>query len=162
MLYDRWRQIARERRSEWALSDPSTGAQWTFGQLDAATEAQATYAASVAFPQGHTPEFILSVIRSWRAGQLVCPLETNQKPPPLDSLPPACVHLKLTSATTGSPRMVALTAQQLAADADNIVATMGMRPDWPNLAVISLAHSYGFSNLVTPLLLDGIPLIIGA
>lgn len=37
---------------------------------------------------------------------------------------------------------------------------MGLRSDWPNLGVISLAHSYGFSNLVTPLLLHGIPLIL--
>lgn len=46
------------------------------------------------------------------------------------------------------------------ADAENIVATMGLRPDWPNLGVISLAHSYGFSNLVLPLLLHGIPLML--
>ena len=37
---------------------------------------------------------------------------------------------------------------------------MGLRPDWPNLGVISLAHSYGFSNLVLPLLLQGVPLVI--
>src|SRR5437667_4084262 len=46
------------------------------------------------------------------------------------------------------------------ADAENIVATMGLRRDWPNFGVISLAHSYGFSNLVTPLLLHGIPLVL--
>ena len=46
------------------------------------------------------------------------------------------------------------------ADAENIVATMGLRADWPNLGVISLAHSYGFSNLILPLLLHGIPLIL--
>src|SRR5262249_51217796 len=49
---------------------------------------------------------------------------------------------------------------QLMADAANIVQTMGLRPDWPNLGVISLAHSYGFSNLVLPLLLHGIPLVL--
>ena len=49
--------------------------------------------------------------------------------------------------------MVAFTAAQLMADAENIVTTMGLRPDWPNLGVLSLAHSYGFSNLVLPLLL---------
>ena len=37
---------------------------------------------------------------------------------------------------------------------------MGLRPDWPNLGVISPAHSYGFSNLVLPLLLHGIPLML--
>src|SRR5204863_4900590 len=62
--------------------------------------------------------------------------------------------------TTGVPRLVAFTAPQLMADAGNIVQTMGLRPDWPNLGVISLAHSYGFSNLVLPLLLHGIPLLL--
>ena len=71
-----------------------------------------------------------------------------------------CVHFKSTSATAGTARLVAFTAEQLAADADNIVATMGLRADWPNLGVISMAHSYGFSNLVLPLLLHGIPLIL--
>ena len=56
--------------------------------------------------------------------------------------------------------MVAFTAAQLMADAENIVTTMGLRPDWPNLGVLSLAHSYGFSNLVLPLLLHGIPLTL--
>jgi acyl-coenzyme A synthetase/AMP-(fatty) acid ligase len=37
---------------------------------------------------------------------------------------------------------------------------MGLRPDWPNLGAISLAHSYGFSNLILPLLLHGIPLVL--
>ena len=67
---------------------------------------------------------------------------------------------QITSATTGPARAVAFTGEQLAADVDNIVATMGLRPDWPNLGVISMAHSYGFSNLVLPLLLHGIPLVL--
>ena len=49
---------------------------------------------------------------------------------------------------------------QLAADPDAIVVTMGLHPGSPNLGVISLAHSYGFSNLVLPLLLHGIPLVL--
>jgi acyl-coenzyme A synthetase/AMP-(fatty) acid ligase len=34
---------------------------------------------------------------------------------------------------------------------------MGLSPDVPNLAVVSLAHSYGFCNVVLPLLLHGVP-----
>src|SRR5437879_1003240 len=98
MLYDRWRQIAREFSHELALRD---------------------------FEAGHT-----------------------------------IVHLRTTSATGGPPCLVSFTAEQLAADAENVVATMGLRRDWPNLGVISLAHSYGFSNLIMPLLLHGIPLIL--
>src|SRR5205807_1358532 len=80
--------------------------------------------------------------------------------PEISSIPPGVVHLKLTSATTGAQKLVAFTAAQLMADADQIVQTMGLRPEWPNFGVISLAHSYGFSNLITPLLLHGIPLIL--
>ena len=53
---------------------------------------------------------------------------------------------------------MAFRAEQLAADAAQILATMGLRAEWPNLGVVSMAHSYGFSNLVLPLLLHGVPL----
>jgi acyl-CoA synthetase (AMP-forming)/AMP-acid ligase II len=68
--------------------------------------------------------------------------------------------LKTVATPNGALHAVAFTEAQLAADVENIVATMGLRPDWPNLGVISLAHSYGFSSLVLPLLLHGIPLIL--
>ena len=157
MLYERWRQIARENRDEMALDDLAGGKRWTFGELAEAAELGGA-PGPVAFPQGR--EFILTLLRAWRSGQVVCPLEAGQTLPVLSALPPGCFHLKTTSATTGAPRVVAFTAEQLAADADNIVGTMGLRCDWPNLGVISLAHSYGFSNLVLPLLLHGIPLVL--
>jgi long-chain acyl-CoA synthetase len=157
MLYERWRQIARERSSEIALSDLSRAAHWTFAQLAAAAE-QGSITGPVAFPQG--PDLILTLLRAWRENKIACPLEASQTPLTFSRLPPNCAHLKTTSATGGSARVVTFTAAQLAADADNIVATMGLRPDWPNLGVISLAHSYGFSNLVLPLLLHGIPLVL--
>ncbi len=161
MLYERWRQIAREQGRELALRDRDTGQNWTFAQL--ATEAEkesGEETSAIVHPRGLSAEFILSVLRAWRRRAVVCPLEIGQAPPVLNSTPPECVHLKLTSASTGGPRLVAVTAEQLSADADNIVATMGLRPDWPNLGVISLAHSYGFSNLVLPLVLHGIPLTL--
>jgi acyl-coenzyme A synthetase/AMP-(fatty) acid ligase len=37
---------------------------------------------------------------------------------------------------------------------------MQLTPDVPNLAVVSMAHSYGFSNLVLPMLLHGVPLVL--
>jgi long-chain acyl-CoA synthetase len=89
---------------------------------------------------------------------VVCPLESHKQPLTVSPPPPPCCHLKTTPASTGVPRAVAFTEEQLAADAENIVTTMGLRPDWPNLGVISMAYSYGFSNLVLPLLLHGIPL----
>ena len=160
MLYERWRQIAREHRNELALREVRRAEQWTFRQLAELTENIEPAKSPVAFPTGLSVEFIFAVLRAWRAGQSVCPLEAGQKPFAISEPPQTIAHLKTTSATTGDSRLVALTAPQLQADADNIVETMGLRSDWPNLGVISLAHSYGFSNLVTPLLLHGIPLVL--
>ena len=160
MLYERWREIVRKFPNELALRDTPSGRAWTFAQLDRTAEGEFA-AGTAAFPQGNTPEFVIDVLRAWRVATVVCPLETAQARPVFPTPAQNLAHLKMTSATTGVSKLVAFTADQLAADADNIVATMGLRREWPNLAVISLAHSYGFSNLVTPLLLHGIPLILG-
>ena len=160
MLYGRWRQIAQERGHGLALRDLAAGREWSFAELAAQAEAAPADGGPVACPQGHSAKFIFALLRAWRGNILVCPLEPDQEPPRFSAPPPPCCHLKTTSATAGPPRGVAFRAEQLAADSDNIVATMGLRADWPNLGVISLAHSYGFSNLVLPLLLNGIPLIL--
>jgi acyl-coenzyme A synthetase/AMP-(fatty) acid ligase len=160
MLYERWRKIAGEQRNAIALRDTASGRRWTFGELLVAGETRTVGPAGTAFPQGHSPEFILDLLAAWRENKMACPLESGQTPPQIPIPPVGCVHLKCTSATTGAARVIAFTAEQLAADAENIVATMNLRPDWPNLGVISMAHSYGFSNLVLPLLLHGIPLTL--
>ena len=166
MLYERWHKIAAERRGQPALCDTASGRRWTFGELLVAGETRTIGPAGMTFPQGHSPEFILDLLASWRENKMACPLEPGQGGASVlasrlvSSLAPPIVHLKCTSATTGAARVIAFTAEQLAADAENIVATMKLRPDWPNLGVISMPHSYGFSNLVLPLLLHGIPLTL--
>jgi len=161
-LYDRWLGIVDRWPQTVALRELSTGRTWTFRQLDDAAKGNACCAPhSVAFVEGNSADFVLGVLRAWRSGQVLCPLEPGQARPELHGeLPNDVVHLKTTSATTDTPRLVAFTAAQLVADVENIIATMGLRQEWPNLGIISLAHSYGFSNLVLPLLLHGIPLIL--
>jgi long-chain acyl-CoA synthetase len=159
MLYECWKKVSAARRDETALRDFASSRRWTFGELFAAGE-KSEWEGEIIFPQGHSPEFIFQLLVAWRENKIACPLEAGQPPPEILPPPKNCVHLKSTSATGGAARFVAFTAEQLAADAENIVATMGLRADWPNLGVISLAHSYGFSNLILPLLLHGIPLIL--
>jgi acyl-coenzyme A synthetase/AMP-(fatty) acid ligase len=159
MLYERWRVLSSGRRKDLALREFASGRRWTFGELFDAGAARPAGRGNVVTATGSSADFILDLLAAWRESKTACPLEPGQTQPGF--APPAnCVHLKSTSATGGTPRWVAFTADQLAADADNIVATMGLRADWPNLGVVSLAHSYGFSNLVLPLLLHGIPLIL--
>jgi long-chain acyl-CoA synthetase len=160
MFYERWLEVVRTHGRELALRDLGSRRAWSFVELAAAADRSTAPAGSIVCPQGQSADFVLALLQAWRWNSLVCPLEPGQTPPSVPRPPVPCLHLKTTSATTGTPRVVAFTADQLAADAANIVATMGLRSEWPNLGVISMAHSYGFSNLVLPLLLHGIPLII--
>jgi long-chain acyl-CoA synthetase len=74
--------------------------------------------------------------------------------------PPAL--LKLTSGTTAAPRAIRFRSVQLRADAEQICDTMGMSDRDLNFGVIPLSHSYGFSNLVTPLLVRGVPIALSS
>jgi acyl-CoA synthetase (AMP-forming)/AMP-acid ligase II len=67
--------------------------------------------------------------------------------------------LKLTSGTTCLPRAIRFRAAQLVADCDSICETMGITERDLNFGVIPFSHSYGFSNLLTPLLCRGVPLV---
>jgi acyl-CoA synthetase (AMP-forming)/AMP-acid ligase II len=160
-LLERWRETVELFGNSLALRELASGRSWTFQELARAAGSHAAKPGLISYPQGHFAEFILDILKAWESGQIVCPLEAGQPKPRFASpVPPEIAHLKTTSATTDAPRLVAFTAEQLIADARNIVTTMGLRHDWPNLGVISLAHSYGFSNLVLPLLLHGIPLML--
>ena len=161
MLYQRWCRTARERPRALALREGAGGRDWTFGELAAAGAGGGGGSEAMVCPQAGSAAFVVDVLRAWRTGRIVCPLEPGQSPPRMEEpLPAGIVHLKTTSGTEGQARRIAFTGAQLAADADNIVSTMGLRADWPNVGVVSLAHSYGFSNLVLPLLLHGVPLIM--
>jgi len=70
--------------------------------------------------------------------------------------------LKLTSGTTSAPRAIRFRAEQLLADAAHICAGMGITADDVNFGVIPFSHSYGFSNLLTPLLTHGVRLVASA
>ena len=160
MLYEQWLEIAAAFPDRIGLRDLAVRNKWTFGEIAALIQQITPSKEKILFPQGGSAEFIFTVLRAWRDQQVICPLEEGQSAQLVDSVPPGIVHLKTTSATTGASRLVAFRPEQLRADADNIVQTMGLSVESPNLGVISLAHSYGFSNLVLPLLLHGIPLIL--
>ena len=68
--------------------------------------------------------------------------------------------LKLTSGTTAAPRAIRFRNQQLLADCDQICETMGICDLDLNFGVIPISHSYGFSNLLTPLIAHGVPMVL--
>jgi long-chain acyl-CoA synthetase len=76
------------------------------------------------------------------------------------TIPPDARLIKLTSGSTGMPKGIVTTEANLLADCLNICATMDIRPHDINLGAIPMSHSYGFSNLVTPLFAQGTTVVM--
>lgn len=91
----------------------------------------------------------------WEGGRLV-PLAGPRR----FRNPEVCL-VKLTSGTTGRPRPLFFTGEQMLADGRQVTSTMGIRPRDLNYALIPFGHSYGLGNLTVPLLAHGVPLVCG-
>ncbi len=157
-LYEAWRSTASREPRQIALVDHGGRTSWSFCELQHALD-RIPQSTGPVRADGRGPDFILSTLRAWRDGRILIPGETGEVPVPLpEEMPSDICHVKKTSGSTGASRLVGFKACQLAADARQIVHSMGLSADRPNLGTISLAHSYGFSNLVLTLLLHGIPL----
>src|SRR6266498_566184 len=85
-------------------------------------------------------------------------LRTADATPDWGENPPSL--LKLTSGTTAAPRAIRFRSHQLLADCNQICDTMKITGADLNFGVIPISHSYGFSNLLTPLIARGVPLVI--
>jgi acyl-coenzyme A synthetase/AMP-(fatty) acid ligase len=163
MLYERWLETVRAAPHRRALWEGAADRNWTFAELAAAAAGTPAGEGPCLFANASGSAFILSILAGWREGKVVVPLEPGQPQPEIFGMPgKKIIHLKSTSASTGKARMISFTAEQLVADCENIVASMGLSSALANVGAISLAHSYGFSNLVLPCLLKGIPLLLAA
>ena len=155
MLFPRWQDTLSRFRSAPALFEG--GQVLRFSDLAERLAARPA-AESPVIARGSAADIAVATLQGWRDGQAVLPLEAGAAVPRLpDRLPSGTAHLKLTPGIEGRPRAVFFSTGQLAADADRIVSAMGLRPAIPNLAAISLTHSYGFSSILLPLLLHGVP-----
>jgi long-chain acyl-CoA synthetase len=87
----------------------------------------------------------------WRAGRL----ELLGGRPPGRRVPGDECLVKMTSGSSGTPKGLAFTHAQMAADGRQVCRSMGIGPRDANLAAIPLGYSYGLGSLVVPLLLQG-------
>jgi long-chain acyl-CoA synthetase len=155
MLYHRWLETSRRFADRPAIHDG--GGFVTFGKL-ATAAANAPTAKGPVIARGGGMDFFVEILRAWRDGQAVIPVEKDAPEPVLCRPTLADTRLvKHTPGASGIPRGIFLTGPQVMADGDRLVSAMRLVPEVPNLAVISMAHSYGFSNIVLPLLLHGVP-----
>lgn len=155
MLYHRWLETSRRFAGRPAIHDG--GGFVTFGEL-AAAAANAPPATGPVIARSGGTDFFVEILRAWRDGRAAIPVEKDAAEPVLCRPPLADTRLvKYTPGASGVPRGIFLNGPQVMADGDRLVSAMCLVPEVPNLAVISMAHSYGFSNIVLPLLLHGIP-----
>jgi len=72
--------------------------------------------------------------------------------------PGTCV-IKMTSGSSGAPKLLPFLWPTLLADVRNLVSGMGIRLEDRNFGVLPWSHSYGLSSLIMPLVVLGSPLI---
>ncbi len=160
MPYLRWLETSRRHAARPAIFEGDR--ILTFADLAAAVS-QAPLATAPVIARSGSLDFFVQILRAWRDGQAVIPVERDAPVPVLAVPPPAGICLvKYTPGATGVPRGIFLSAAQVIADGDRLAAAMDLTPEVPNLAVISPAHSYGFSNLILPLILHGVPIHLAA
>jgi len=73
---------------------------------------------------------------------------------------PAWGLIKLTSGSTGEPRGIAVAADAVLADDEQLATSMGLVAEDRLLAAVPFSHSYGFSSLVLPALVRGSTLLV--
>jgi len=100
---------------------------------------------------------VVSAVHSGGSPEIVR-LKTAGATPDWGENPPNL--LKLTSGTTATPRTIRFRSEHLLADCNQICDTMEITEADLNFGVIPISHSYGFSNLLTPLIVRGVPLVI--
>src|SRR5216117_2045095 len=120
--------------------DQSIGEQ----QRDAALEICRASALVSAVPSGNSPQII-------RLRTADTTTDWGENVPSL---------LKLNSGTTAAPRAIRFRSHQLLADSNQICDTMDISDDDLNFGVIPVSHSYGFSNVLTPLIARGVPMVV--
>ncbi|MGE9269271.1 MAG: AMP-binding protein, partial [Verrucomicrobiales bacterium] len=154
-LLSRWTETLKNHRDRPAIFEADTA--WSFRDLAHSLD-ERPEAKSWVLAQGSAFEIAVATLQGWRDGQAVLPVERREQAPLLEHpLPAGIAHLKRVPSNTPQPRFAVFSAEQLAADGDRLVAAMKLEPSTPHLAAVSLAHSYGYSSIILPLLLHGIP-----
>lgn len=155
MLYLRWLETSRHHAAKTAVFDGEVSV--SFAELAERVELAPRTPGKIVARTGGV-EFFVDFLRAWRDGNAVIPVERDAPEPVLKrDAPEGTLLVKYTPGASGVPRAIFFNGDQLIADGDRLFEAMGMSPEVPNLGVISLAHSYGFSNVVLPLVLHGVP-----
>src|ERR1041384_5372836 len=166
-----WKKTLARKSAAPAIFDTRGQVLRTFTDIeDRATELADAIAGPV-YPidVGNHPDWPSHLLAALRRRLVALPLESTITPQQRENALRICkgdwdktstVLLKLTSGTTAAPRAIRFISEQLLADCDQICETMGIEDVDLNFGAIPISPSYGFSNLLTPLIARGVPLVL--
>jgi acyl-CoA synthetase (AMP-forming)/AMP-acid ligase II len=111
----------------------------------------------------NSAEFVATFLAALKLDRVVIPIDRDAAPAEVAMIrntfkppfPDGTRLIKVTSGSTGTPKGIFTSEANLIADCENICSTMGITSSDINLGAIPFSHSYGFSNLVMPLILQG-------
>jgi long-chain acyl-CoA synthetase len=167
-----WEKTLARKGAAPAIFDTRGEVLRTFSDIEGRARELADAIAGPVYPIdiGNRPDWPSHLLAALRRRVVALPLESSITPQQRENALRICkggnwektptVLLKLTSGTTAAPRAIRFTSDQLLADCTQICDTMGIGGDDLNFAVIPLSHSYGFSNVLTPLLVRGVPMVL--
>ncbi|HEX4641179.1 MAG TPA: fatty acid--CoA ligase family protein [Chthoniobacterales bacterium] len=167
-----WEETRARKGEAPAIFDPHGEVQRTFRDIESrARELEGEIAEPVhPIDIGNQPDWPSHLLAALRRRVVVLPLESSITTQQRETALRICtggdwdkqgtVLLKLTSGTTAAPRAIRFRSEQLLTDCIQICDTMGIGNDDVNFGVIPLSHSYGLNNLVTPLLVRGVPIVL--
>jgi acyl-CoA synthetase (AMP-forming)/AMP-acid ligase II len=167
-----WEKTLARKKTAPAIFDTRGQVTRTFAEIETRAHELAETVSGPVYPidVGNHPDWPSHLLAALRRRVVALPLQSSITPQQRESALRLCasadwdkqqtVLLKLTSGTTAAPRAIRFRSEQLLADCTQICDTMGISDDDVNFAVIPLSHSYGFSNVVTPLLVRGVPMVL--
>jgi len=173
-MFERFRALTSARPDAIALIEGDSGRTVSRAELlDRAGEIGRQYAEgeTIVVQLPNSVDFVATILAAMQR-KLVAVLIDRDAPPSevariveqfgglKPAAPPEARLIKLTSGSTGKPKGIVASEANLLADAANICATMDIRAEDINFGAIPMSHSYGFSNLVTPLLMQGTAVVI--
>jgi long-chain acyl-CoA synthetase len=178
-LLEAWERTLAQKRDAPAIFSTSGEILRTFRGIEEHARAVETKMGSVrcrnvnGIQIGNHQDWPSLFVASLRKGLIVLPIDESVGKQQADAAfsiaarsgitdwgdkPPAL--FKLTSGTTATPRLIRFRSEQLLADCNQICDTMEISDVDLNFGVIPISHSYGFNNLLTPLIVRGVPIVI--
>jgi acyl-CoA synthetase (AMP-forming)/AMP-acid ligase II len=167
-----WDETLAGKGSAPAIFDTRGEVERTFTDIETRARELEREIAGPVYPIdiGNQPDWPSHLLAALRSGAVALPLESSITPQQRENALQVCssrdfgeprpILLKLTSGTTAAPRAIRFRSGHLLADCVQICGTMRIGGNDVNFGVIPLSHSYGFSNLVTPLLVRGVAMVL--